>query len=162
MSEVFKRYVGVQHKSNDNKIFWFIVPESLADTIKLGTKVVCDTRKGRDLGLVVSIIEGAEARHLVPYRPTREIVAVEQDFELSKIHIPYDWNLASTNPSVDKISQRINEYYQSGRFKTVVLCHPDGTLRDGYTAYLVAKMFGHDTLRAFCVATENLSAGQGG
>ena len=83
-------------------------------------------------------------------------------FELSKIHIPYDWNLASTNPSVDKISQRINEYYQSGRFKSVVLCHPDGTLRDGYTAYLVAKMFGHDTLRAFCVATENISAGQGG
>ena len=51
-----------------------------------------------------------------------------------------------SNPSTEKIAKRINEYRTHGKFKTPVVVGEDGMLKDGYTAYLVAKMLDITTL----------------
>lgn len=49
--------------------------------------------------------------------------------------------LECTRPKSVKIRKRVDEYYAHGAFKTAVKV-VNGVLEDGYTAYLVAKMFG--------------------
>ncbi len=148
------KYVAVRHKPTHTNCFWFTVPEELEDRVYVGADVLCDTRKGHSTGNIASILDGVSQRDaekiIGEHFPLKKLIAVSADYDVNEIHIPY--NIASSNPRPGKIAQRMTEFYGTGRFNTAVIFSPDGELRDGYTAYLVAKMFGHDTLRGFCVA----------
>lgn len=145
------KYVGVRHKPEHQNLFWFYVPEQLSNMISVGKTVVCDTRKGKTTGVVAQVIDGfspTEASKLTGNCFTvKPIVGVEMEFEVCEIHIP--WDMQESTPSPEEIAACVSDLY-SGRMRTAVSCTPDGNLREGYAAYLVAKMFSHDTLRGFC------------
>lgn len=147
-------YVGVKHKPEHDNLFWFSVPDSISKHIKVGAQVLCDTKKGASFGVVVSIIEGVSQKKAAgvigDYFPLKGVLAVKRDVDISDIHIP--WEMRQSSPSPDKIALRIKELYDTCYFHTPVTCSADNNLQDGYTAYLVARMFGHETLSAFCVA----------
>lgn len=148
------KYVAVRHKPTHANVFWFAVPDELDGIVRVGADVICSTRRGDSTGVIASILDGVsqeDAEKIIgEHFPLKELIAVSTDYDIGEIHIPY--NIASSNPNPEKIAQRMTEFYGTGRFNTAVLFSPDGNLRDGYTAYLVAKMFGHDTLRGFCVS----------
>lgn len=147
------KYVGVRHKPEHTNLFWFYVPESLSHLISVGQRIVCDTRKGKTTGVVVQIIDGfiqAEATRIIgDYFPLKPVVGLEMDFEIDEIHIP--WDIQECNPDPEDIAACIRRLY-SGYQTAQISCTPDGNLHDGYPEYLVAKMFGHDTIRGFCFA----------
>lgn len=148
------KLVGVKHQPNQEIVYWFEVPESIANIVCIGDEVLCNTRKGQNKATVVQLMEDVpNAINVVgDFFPLKKVIAVAKNFEITNIHIPWEMNSSAPNP--EKIAQRMNEFYATGGFKTAVLFTPDGNLKDGYTAYLVAKMFGHDTLRGFCVAED--------
>ena len=147
------KYVGVRHKPELPYLFWFSVPEPLSHLVSIGKTVMCDTRKGKTTGVVVQVIEGflpSEAAKLIgDYFPLKQVIGVEMEFEVNEIHIP--WDMQESTPSPEEIAACVRDLY-SGCQRTAVSCSPDGNLREGYPAYLVAKMFGHDTIRGFCFA----------
>ena len=71
---------------------------------------------------------------------------VYQHIPMEDIKIPKYF--ASTIPQPEKIAARVREIKESGRFNTTVTINKDGLLTDGYTAYLVAKMFDFAVLKA--------------
>lgn len=150
------KYVAVQHNPGDTKVWWFAVPEKLESKVYIGAVVVCDTRKGKAKGGVVHIMEGIpqeKARSIIGDRfPLKSIIAVYIDAPMEDIYIPMGF--LARYPSPNKIALRVAEFYDTGRFDTRVVFDQDGQLKDGYTAYLVAKMFGHDTLHGLCVCGE--------
>lgn len=150
------KYVGVKHKPEHENVFWFSVPESISDYVIVGTQVLCNTKKGENSGIVERVMEGVSQTEAVSiigdYFPLKNILAVKRNLELSDIHIP--WDMHQSTPSPEKIANRISELYHTGSFNTPVICSADNNLRDGYTAYLVAKMFGHETLSVFCVVSD--------
>lgn len=141
------KYVGVRHAPNQNSLYWFSVPEELLDYITVGTKVI--SRKGKTEGAVERVLDGfseGEAKQISGNRyPFKSVVGAMVDYVVANIHIP--WEMEASTPSPDKICCRMGEFYSTGAFKTKIVIAADGTLLDGYTAYLVAKMFGHDSLR---------------
>lgn len=142
------KYVGVRH-TQSNQLYWFSVPEELLDYIIAGTNVICDTRKGETEGVVERVLDGfseGEVRQISDNRyPFKSIIGALVDYGVSNIHIP--WEMEASSPSPDEMCSRMREFYSTGAFKTRIVVATDGTLLDGYTAYLVAKMFGHDSLR---------------
>lgn len=147
------KYVSVRHKPTHQNVWWFSVPAELENRVKVGSEVLCSTRKGTAPGRIVSILENVEqtdAEKIIgDHFPLKPLIATSTDFDINEIHIPLEYEM--TTPDADKIKQRIKEFYSTGKFDTPIIFTPDGNLRDGYTAYLVARMFGHDTLRGFCV-----------
>lgn len=142
------KYVGVRHKDSDSKLYWFFVPYDIANCVHKGSSVICMTRKGRQPGIVSAILEGFSDDFVVRtlgLRPSQRVCAVIQSVELERIHVPFD--MAVSNPSPEKIKTRIEEFYSGGSFNTNVEVETDNTLIDGYTAYLVAKMFDHTYLK---------------
>lgn len=151
------KYVCVRHKPDSARVFWFAVPEELSPFVHMNSEVLCDTKKGKNKGTVIAVMDGITedgmllvARFDRKYLPVKNIIAVEMDAELKDIHIPY--SMEETPPSAEDIAKRVNEFYEHGRFDTPVIFTQDMNLQDGYTAYLVATMFGHETLHGFCVA----------
>lgn len=148
------KYVAIKHKPEHTNVWWFSVPEELEDRVYIGADVLCITRKGKASGKIMYIMEGIpqkEAEKIIgKHFPLKSIMAVSVDFPMEEIHIPM--NFLNECPTSEKIAKRVTEFYATGRFDTPVIISPDGNLRDGYTAYLVAKMFDHDVLRGFCVA----------
>lgn len=148
------KYAAVKHQPDNEISYWFEVPQDLEDVVKVGKEVLCNTRRGDMTGYIVSIMDGVpqtEAARIIGNRfPLKKLLAVSMDMELSSIYIP--WEMSNVSPEPELIAQRMNEFYDTGSFKTAVLCSSDGNLKDGYSAYLVAKMFGHETLRGFCVS----------
>ena len=146
------KYVAVKHKPEHTNVWWFMVPDELGDKVSVGNEVICATARGKANGKVVQMMDGisqeSAERIIGNHFPLKSVVAVSVELPLSDIHIPLI--LASSNPSEEKISKRMHEFYKYGKFNTPVIYSTDGTLRDGYTAYLVAKMFDHDTLKGFC------------
>lgn len=146
------KYVGVQHKENQ-QAFWFQVPNELNKFVGVGSEVICDTRRGEALGTVVSVLDGLPDRDLNGIGgfqiPTKKILGVAAEVELAQLNVPLDMELSA--PSSSKIAKRIDEFYTCGKFSTPVVFSPNDDLTDGYTAYLVAKMFGHKTLSGFYV-----------
>lgn len=147
------KYVAVKHKPTHTNVWWFSVPEELNDMVHVGAEVLCNTRKGSASGKIEAVMDGlsqSDAEKIIGnHFPLKSLIAVSVDYDMDGIHIPY--HIASSNPAPEKISQRMIEFYSAGKFNTPVIFSADGNLRDGYTAYLVAKMFGHDTLHGFCV-----------
>lgn len=150
------KYVAVKHKPSHTKVWWFIIPDDLKDKITLGTEVICETKRGDAYGKVVQIIDGVsqeDAEKIIgEHFPLKSVIAVNVNPNIEEIHIPLEF--AMSNPSAGKISKRVNEFYRGGRFDTKVIFSPDYNLRDGYTAYLVAKMFDHISLKGFCYSNQ--------
>lgn len=151
------KYVGVKHKPEHTKLYWFAVPDGLAPHVGVGSEVLCDTRKGHNKGIVQIVLDGVSEDEMLrvaqfnrQYLPVKNIISVALDAELGEIHIPYF--MENTPPTPEKIAKRVSEFYELGRFDTPVIFTQDMNLQDGYTAYLVATMFGQETLHGFCVS----------
>lgn len=150
------KYVGVKHKDNQPTVYWFVVPDNIEKYVSIGTKVVCNTRRGDADGIVVMLLDGIEQESVKSiignHFPLKNIVGVYMDMKLSDIHIP--WDTYSSNPSAYKIAKRVLDLYTSSEFNTRVLFSLSGDLLDGYTAYLVSKMFDRETLSGLCITDE--------
>lgn len=143
------KYVGVRHESGQQQVYWFEVPDELFAVTSIGTHVICDTKKGEMPGVIVHVIDGmndAEAARIIgaKYFPLKRVIAVLSEFQLPDIHIPFEMETESA-PEPDEIADRMREFYATGGFQNVIF-NADGTLLDGYSAYLVAKMFDHESL----------------
>ena len=158
-------------------LYWFPVPDCLSHLINIGSMVMYKSDNGEQSGIVVRLVDGflppdeplprerdanwgfdpisiTAVTNVCRYggdycflKP-EGITGVFMDFEMSEIHIP--WFMQSSTPAPGKIEKRIREFYGTGAFDTRIVCSADKTLKDGYTAYLVAKMFGHETIRGIC------------
>ena len=150
------KYVGVKHKPEHTELYWFVVPDGLSPYVYVGSEVICDTRRGHNKGVVHVVLDGVCREEMIMIAqferdiPVKSIIAVAMDAELGEIHIPY--YMQNTPPAAEKIARRVNEFYELGRFDTPVIFTQDMNLQDGYTAYLVATMFGQETLHGFCVS----------
>lgn len=110
------KYVGVRHAPNQNSLYWFSVLEELLDYITVGTKVICDTRKGKTEGAVERVLDGfseGEAKQISGNRyPFKSVVGAMVDYVVANIHIP--WEMEASTPSPDKICCRMGEFYSTG------------------------------------------------
>lgn len=136
--------VALVKHGNCGKVYWFEVPERLSDDVVTGVRVTCDTARGKKTGVVVdtAVLDPEQGREVLSSAgavlPLRQILSVEKDILMADIKIP-DYMKRSA-PRDDKIAKRFLEYYHTMRFNTNVSIREDGTLVDGYSAYLVAKM----------------------
>ena len=147
-------YVGITHEHYQDTVYWFTVEESLAQHVKLYSRVICDTRRGNHDGTVTYILEGIPeemAKSIIGERffPLRQVISVYKDADLEDIFIP--WDVETTAPDVGEIARSITHYYVNGKFQAPVKLTPDMALCDGYTDYLAAKMFDHNTLNCVIV-----------
>ncbi len=147
------KYVGVQHEQYQGEyrdvVYWFVVIDDIADHVRINSRVICDTRRGKNDGRVVYILEGIPeemAKSIIGERffPLRQVVSVYMDVNLEDIFIPWETEVAA--PEVGEIARSITHYYVNGKFQAPVKLMPNMALCDGYTDYLAAKMFGHNTL----------------
>lgn len=142
--------VMVKHTPK-GQVFWFEVPEHLIGLVTPGIRVACDTRRGLRYGTAVSAALNADDVKDVmaatgAIEPLRRIVNVARSISLGCIRIPS--YMAQSRPSDEKIAKRFLELYHTGDFQTNITVDKDGTLVDGYTAYLVAKKVGREILTA--------------
>lgn len=145
----------VEHRPH-GKRFWFNVPSSFEDVDSLpGKRVICDTAKrGEQYGRVICVCEFANefmARNSMLTEqgatfPLRDIVAVlfGKDEFVDDIEISPDF--ARHTPRNEKLSRRFLEYFHDRKFHTPVILNEEGTLVDGYSAYLVAKTLNLKTI----------------
>ena len=85
----------VKHSEN-SKIYWFGVPKQLEGELHSGDRVVCDTAKGAQSGVIISagmrdqdvadVMKASGATY-----PLRMIVDVTKDIPLKKIVIPEEF-----------------------------------------------------------------------
>lgn len=145
------KYVGVRHKLNQTVTYWFEASDELAPHIHIGSEVLCNTSRGDNLGVVMSILEGVseqQARAIIGNFFLKKIIGVSIDAVLDDIHIP--WEMETNVPEPTVIAEQISAFYNDGKFTAPVIFTQDMNLHDGYAAYLVARMFEHETLHGFC------------
>ena len=136
--------VSVKHRPGQQKNFWFEVPEKLVPLISRGSTVLCSTRRGQQLGIAqTGILTGDGVERLAELEgakfPLSKIVGVRQEIPMDGIKVG-KW-LSSNRPSKTKMIRRLKEFYDHRAFRTRVAIDSEGWLLDGYSAYLVAKMF---------------------
>lgn len=144
---IFK-YVGVQHKPESQKIYWFQVPENLSKSVNWGDMVKCDTKKGIQTGKVVHLIDGFNEEEAQRYIqgarfPLKQIVAVLTMMDVDDIYIPP--KVTRHSPTVQEIMDEVTYYQEEGCFRNLRFA-PDGTLLAGYADYLVAKIYQVDSV----------------
>jgi hypothetical protein len=148
-----KKFVGVKHKPEQKQVYWFEVPEPLCNSVKMNSQVLCDTSRGRQEGVVVSIVEGVgenKAQHIIGARfPLKEIVAVKVSLDIDKIHIPYD--IQAYGWDLKDIYETMEAYFAVGYFSGSIKFSVNNDLIDGYSEYLIAKMFDHGVLEGWYV-----------
>lgn len=155
------KYVAVKHKPEDAIAYWFLVPEGLKSEVCLGAEVLCLTRYGKASGKIRGIVEfedegtpekdvSSPIADLPDLSMLKPILAVRKDFPIQEIKIPEEFS--ASRPALKKLFKRIKEFYRTGGFETSVIVSADGTLKDGYTAYIAARIYGLETLRGLCVA----------
>lgn len=135
----------------DRKEYCFEVPDCLLPYIKKGTKVRCDTIRGNQLGTVtVSPMSGDGAKEIAKENgarfPLKKIIGAIVMVPISDIKVPS--RVARSIPGAEKLRNRMLEFSQHGCFCTDVVISRNGTLLDGYTAYLVCKMWDIKAIRA--------------
>lgn len=134
-------FAQIEHPYSPDRRFWLEVPLRLRSWINVGDEVLCNTAKGLADDRVVRLIDGIsddEFEEIFGFFPTAEIVGVYSRVYLDQIIIPTKF--IESIPAPEKIAKRVKELY-SGEFKTRIETDPFLELKDGYTAYLVAKMF---------------------
>ena len=143
------KIVGVKHPGCD-KLYWFGLDSHWLSVAK-GSRVMCDTSMGNQLGIVeTNLIEGdveALKGQLTGGKEYKRILEIEMDVPINNIIIPK--YMTDAYPNKNLLIKRINEFYDLGGFDTKVQLTKDFRLRDGYTAWMVAKMMGLPTLKAF-------------
>jgi hypothetical protein len=140
--EVLKMKVAMVKHAKSPKVFWFGVPEHLAEDVFEGVQVLCDTRKGVQPGTVICTVKDCDTvkemmRATGAVFPLKNIVGVASSLAMDAIKIP--GNMEKTPPKDEKLAARFLEYYHTGEFNTFVRVSHDMVLKDGYSAYLVAK-----------------------
>lgn len=151
------KYCGVKHGRN-SKVYYFRIPPEYVGRVKIGSRVMCDTSIGNEIGKVVAITEaggdGILKKTIDSDKPIREIIGVCGDsVDIDNIKIPS--RFLAVNPSPSKLIRRVSEYKKYGGFTTSIVIASDGTLRDGYTAYLTAKFLGLKKLQPCYVLSDN-------
>lgn len=148
-------YVGVKHNPESTKLFWFSVPENITHRVMLGSRIICDTKKGSgEHGVVCQInnqvLDQEGIRALTNGRNLKSITGVECDVNLSDIKIPVKF--ARTTVHDDKIAKRLEEFESTGEFNTrVIVRASNNMLADGYSAYLAANRLGRNTIRCLVI-----------
>lgn len=142
--------VSVKHSTENQKTYWFEVPDDLIQRIRSGDKVICDTRRGQQRGVAVTDVWSGDGIESVAVQygatlPLRKILGVVHTIPMNKIKISSCFKEAT--PRKEKLIARLNEWYEYGYFCTNVCTDQSGVLYDGYTAYLVAKMLGMKELK---------------
>lgn len=147
------KYLAIRHMPEQTRRWWFSVPKEMEDRVSIGAQVLCETSRGSATGEIMSIMDNVpqETAEMIigDHFPLTPIFGVEVTMKMDDIYIPP--KLFLSNPDPAEIAKRMQEWYSTSTFNDSVLFAPDGTLKDGYTAYLVAKMFDHETLRGFCL-----------
>lgn len=136
--------IEIKHKPEQEKSYWFEVPAAMAGIIRKGDTVFCETCRGKQKGVAqTGVLSGDGIERMVKAAgaklPLKRILEVTYKIPMKCIKINHD--MITTKPAAHKLAKRIEELYTSGAFNTKVVLSPDGYLNDGYTAYLVAKMF---------------------
>lgn len=131
---------------------WFRVPDKIANHVHASSNVWYgnndETQKEAYLdGIVIRAIDGISDID----SSLEDIIGVKAECVMSEIKIPKRFE--ESRPAVAKLKRRLEELYEDGEFKTKVIVNGDNLLLDGYTAYLVSKMFGMPALEAYCVVT---------
>ena len=143
--------VAMVKHSPQGKIFWFEIPEELEGLLTVGSRVACDTHRGRQYGIVVAADLDAKDVETVMVAsgavyPLRKIVATTHMVLMDAVKIPK--YMKNTKPSDEKIAKRFLEFYHAGQFNTNIALDDNGVLVDGYSAYLVARKIGLQFLPA--------------
>lgn len=153
------------------KEYWFNVPENITCDLQIGDTVYCNTSQGISEGYVTKIIEKDEAngvnsiklieekknnvRTLVgefyhwscvwscvtlESNPTESIIGKKVQCNLEDIKISKA--MRRTRPALEKLQNKIAVYYMNGRKAlSPIIIKSSGELIDGYTTYLIHKMF---------------------
>lgn len=135
----------VKHSKNAH-VYWYEVPDRLLDKVAPGKRVMCKNARGYTVGTALSSpVEADECTIPVMTAsgavfPLCHIVDLDQDVYIGSITVPE--YMRNSSPSNEKLAKRFLEYYQRGRFDTNVVIAEDGTLIDGYSAYVVAVTLG--------------------
>lgn len=66
------------------------------------------------------------------------------DMPMADIRIPYSF--AKTIPCNEKLNKRLDEWRRNRKFDTEIYVDSENNLFDGYTAYLIYKMLGYETV----------------
>lgn len=141
--------VRVEIDKKIDKPRWHEVPESLAYKINKGDTLLCFHKNYEVTGkATTNVMHGDGIEELLGQSKSHfddlKVLAKFEEFIMEDIKIPDIFS--STYPSIEKINKRLEEYYDSGKFNTLVKLNHDNLMLDGYTAYLVARMFGEKTL----------------
>lgn len=137
------KHALVRHNPGDKKMYWFYIHEDIEDEVYEGSEVLCTTK----LGLSYGKVEYTTDKSNVNLKSLKPIVAIKKTIAIPDIIVPYSFR--KSRPGTYKIERRISEFYDTGSFKTNIIVNSVGILKDGYTAYLVAKMFGLETLDCY-------------
>ena len=151
--------VLVRHGSC-GKAYWFEVPDQIVPQLLPGTRVTCDTVRGKKSGVTVgSVVSSNDVMEIMQVSgatfPLRKILNAVHDIKLADITIPN--YMAQHRPRDALISKRFLEYYHTMQFQTKVTVDENGVLKDGYSAYLVAKLLGLSTISVMTKRKEGIS-----
>lgn len=145
------KLVAVRHQPNHINVWWFSVSDKLCDKVTVGSNVLCLTKNGPSEGEVLGILECESQTEAALVTGNccklKPVIAVNTDLEIDKIKIPE--RFSDSMPSSEKILRRIEDLSTTGKFNTPVIFSSSGELKDGYTAYIAAKLLGLTTLRGF-------------
>jgi hypothetical protein len=134
------------------KRYAFEVPMELSAYVKKGNTVVCNTSKGVDIGITTTgVIYGPGAADIAEMNgaefPLSTIIGVWSDIPMRTIQVPMHFK--HSLPCAEKLQQRMDEYHQNQSFRTRIELDADGVLKDGYSAYCVAKLLDLEVLPVY-------------
>jgi len=146
--------IQVKHSPND-KAYTFNVPMKLIPVLKRNMCVTVKTRIGKSSGVTVSeIISGEAANEVIKVSgaslPLKSVVSLFRRIPLDSVIISDEF--AKTHPRSDTLMNCYEHYRKYKKFNGHIVVDENGVLIDGYTRYLVAKMFGHKNIRVIAMA----------
>lgn len=150
--------VSVLHEKGQDKTFNFFVPRPLIARIELGSIVLCWTRYGVKTGIVRHITPTSEdisettSNMLKKYAPLKPIIGVVSNINMRHIVVPVVFE--ELRPKLGKMIKALQDYYMHDEHRTNVIIDTNGYLLDGYTAYLMYKMFDHTNIIGFIVDSD--------
>lgn len=156
------KYVGVRHKPEQTKIYWFVISDEVirdskdASELHYGDLVLCKTRIGDQAGMVVAIldVDKKDDEYILKltggHKPTMPIIAVYKLVDINEIKIPLIF--LKNPPQSYKIQKRRNTSCRSELFlSTDIVISGDRYLIDGYSAYMVARERGYEDMWLYVV-----------
>jgi len=143
----------VRVKTNENdKAKWLEVPHRFSDRVYKGDTVMCEIDGKIFTGVTTTnVMHGDGVEELLSQKREHfehlRVIGKKTYVSMSAITVPVIFN--NSRPDKEKLFTRITELYTRGKFDTFVKFTKDLHLLDGYSAYLVARMFDHEKLEGF-------------